>query len=67
MAKKIRKSQEDEVIAMLKREGFRELSQSDIEKEPYKSIYSMPICFEKEKKTPRKNPLSKSKIAGIEG
>lgn len=50
MAKKIKKSQEDEVIAMLKREGFHELRESDIEKEPYKSIYSLPECFEKEKK-----------------
>ena len=51
MAKKIRKSQEEEVVEMLKREGFRELSQSEIKKEPYKSIYKMPGCFEKDKKT----------------
>jgi hypothetical protein len=50
MAKKIRKSQEEEVTEMLKREGFRELSPSEIKKEPYKSIYKMPVCFEKDKK-----------------
>jgi hypothetical protein len=38
MAKKIRKSQEEEVVEMLKRECFRELSKSGIKKEPYKSI-----------------------------
>ena len=50
MAKKVRKSQEEEVIEMLKREGFRELSKSEIQKEPYKSIYKMPKCFEEEER-----------------
>lgn len=50
MAKKIRKSQEEKVIEMLKREGFRELSESEIQKEPYKSIYNTPECFDKDKK-----------------
>ena len=59
MAKKIRKSQEDEVVAMLKREGFRELHKNEIEKEPYKSIYRLPECFEKEKKGSRRKALSK--------
>jgi hypothetical protein len=59
MAKKIRKSQEDEVVEMLKREGFRELSQSDIEKEPYKSIFKLPECFEKTSKGQRKHHISK--------
>ena len=45
MAEKIRKSQEEKVIKMLKREGFRELTEKDLEKEPYKSIYRMPECF----------------------
>ncbi len=62
MAKKIRKSQEEEVIAMLKREGFHELRKSDIEKEPYKSIYSLPECFKKEKKELQKNHSFKAKI-----
>ncbi len=49
MAEKIRKSQEEKVIEMLKREGFRELSEKDLEMEPYKSIYSMPECSSKER------------------
>ena len=54
MAKKIRKSQEEEVIEMLKREGFRELSKGEVQKEPYKSIYKMPECFESEKRVASK-------------
>jgi len=50
MAKKTRKSQEEKVIEMLKREGFRELSKSEIRKEPYKSISKMPECFKKDNK-----------------
>ena len=48
MVEKIRKSQEEKVIEMLKREGFRELSEKDLQKEPYKYIYEMPACFRKE-------------------
>jgi len=51
MAKKIRKSQEEKVIEMLKREGFQELSKGEIQKEPYKSICKMPECFKKDKKS----------------
>jgi hypothetical protein len=49
MAKKIRKSQEEEIIQVLKREGFKEVNEKDLQKEPYKSIYALPDCFEKEK------------------
>lgn len=42
---KIRKTQEEEVIELLEREGFRELSDKEVQKEPYKSIYAMPTCF----------------------
>ena len=49
MAKKIRKSQEEEIIQILKREGFKELNEKDLQKEPYKSIYALPDCFTKEK------------------
>ncbi len=45
MAEKIRKSQEEQVIQMLKREGFRELKEKEIQVEPYRSIYAMPECF----------------------
>jgi hypothetical protein len=48
MAKKIRKSQEEEIIQILKREGFRELNEKDLQKEPYKSIYALPDCFSKD-------------------
>ncbi len=51
MARKIRKSQEEEVIVMLKKEGFKELSEAEIAKEPYKSIYALPDCFKEEKET----------------
>ncbi len=45
MAGKIRKTQEEEVIQMLNREGFRELSKKEVEKEPYKTLYRLPECF----------------------
>ena len=45
MDTKIRKTQEEEVIELLKREGFRELSEDEIKMEPYKSIYKLPECF----------------------
>ncbi len=45
MAEIIRKTQEEEVILMLKREGFRELSKQEVEKEPYKTFYERPECF----------------------
>ena len=50
MAKKIRKTQEEEIIQVLKREGFKELNEKDLQKEPYKSIYTLPDCFSKEEK-----------------
>jgi len=37
---------------MLKREGFRELSKKEIQKEPYKSIYRLPECFDENTGTP---------------
>ena len=42
---KIRKTQEEKVIELLEREGFREISDEEIQKEPYKSIYTIPACF----------------------
>ena len=59
MVKKIRKSQEEEILQVLKREGFKELNEKDLQKEPYKSIYALPDCFAKEKNPkpgPHKNP-----------
>ena len=49
MAKKIRKSQEEEIIQVLKREGFKEINEKDLQKEPYKSIYALHDCFTKDK------------------
>jgi hypothetical protein len=46
MAKKIRLTQEDEVIRLLNREGFREISSEELLREPYKSFAKMPDCFE---------------------
>ena len=48
MAKKIRKSQEEEILQVLAREGFQELTEKDLEKEPYKSIYALPDCFSRD-------------------
>ena len=45
MVEKVRQTQEEEVIKMLKREGFRELSETEIKEEPYKSLFSLPDCL----------------------
>jgi len=45
MAKKIRLTQEEEVIRLLNREGFREISSEELLQEPYKSLIKMPDCF----------------------
>jgi acyl-[acyl carrier protein]--UDP-N-acetylglucosamine O-acyltransferase len=50
MAERIRKTQEEQVIEMLKREGFRELKEKEIQREPYKSIYATPECFREDDK-----------------
>lgn len=47
MIKKTKLTQEEEVIRMLKREGFRELTKEEIKRKPYKSIYKRPVCFKK--------------------
>ncbi len=49
MAKKIRRTQAEEVIRMLKREGFKEVPKKEIAEEPYKTIYSLPDCFKASK------------------
>ena len=59
MAKKIRKSQEEEVISMLKKEGFKEMSEAEIAKEPYKSIYALPDCFKQGKERTKSPPHAK--------
>lgn len=47
MAKKIRPTEEDEIIKILKKEGFKEVSNKALCKEPYKSIAKLPSCFKK--------------------
>jgi len=59
MAKKIRKSQEEEVISMLKKEGFKEMSEAEIAKEPYSSIYALPDCFKQGKETIKSSPAKR--------
>jgi hypothetical protein len=59
MAKKIRKTQEEEVISMLKKEGFKEMSEAEIAKEPYKSIYALPDCFRQRKETTKSSPAKR--------
>ena len=59
MAKKIRKSQEEEVILMLKKEGFKELSEAEIAREPYKSIYALPDCFKQGKEATKSPPAKR--------
>jgi hypothetical protein len=44
MAEKIRKTQEEEIIEVLKREGFQEVPESELSKEPYKSYFTWPEC-----------------------
>ena len=46
MAKKMRLTQEEEVVRLLKREGFREILSEELSQEPYKSLAKMPDCFE---------------------
>ena len=49
MAKKVRQTQEEEIVNVLQKEGFRELTEKEIKKEPYKSIAKAPLCFKKAK------------------
>jgi hypothetical protein len=59
MARKIRKAQEEEVILMLKKEGFKELSEAEIANEPYKSIYALPDCFKQGSETTKSPPAKR--------
>ena len=59
MAKKIRPTEEEEVVAMLKREGFRELTKEEIRKPQYRSLVELPECFE-----PRSKKVARGKNKG---
>jgi hypothetical protein len=60
MVTTVRKTQEEEVVEMLKREGFRELSKSEIQREPYKTIYKLPECFKKNKQKKQQGTTANS-------
>ena len=51
MAERVRKTQEEEIVDILNKEGFEELSQDEVKKAPYKSIYFLPDCI-KDRKAP---------------
>ena len=51
MAKKMRLTQEEEIIRLLNREGFKEIPSEELLKEPYKSFVKMPDCFERKLST----------------
>ena len=59
MANKIRNSQEEEVISMLKKEGFKEMSEAEIANEPHKSIYALPDCFKQGKEIAKSSPAKR--------
>ena len=46
MAKRRRRTQAEEVIRMLEREGFTEIPPEKIKEEPYRTIYALPSCFD---------------------
>jgi hypothetical protein len=52
MAERVRPSQEEEIIEMLEREGFEELTEQEVGEEPYRSIYMLPECFKPEQPAP---------------
>ena len=45
MAERVRPSQEEEIVEILLKEGFEELTEQEVSEEPYKSIYRLPECF----------------------
>ena len=44
MVRKKRKTQEEEILEVLEREGFTEVPENELKREPYKSISSWPEC-----------------------
>ncbi len=55
MVNKMRQTQEEEILQMLEREGFIELTEKELQKEPYKSIYALPDCFDSDKESQSDN------------
>jgi hypothetical protein len=65
MVKRLRRTQAEEVIRMLKREGFTEIPPERIKEEPYRTIYALPSCFEEsgKKRTRQRATQVKDKAA----
>jgi len=65
MVKRPRRTQAEEVIRMLKREGFTEIPPEKIKEEPYRTIYALPSCFKESGKkcTRRRATQVKDKVA----
>ena len=42
------------ILANLKKEGFRELDQKEVKKQPYRTIYSLPECMKEKRKMKNK-------------
>jgi len=52
--KKIRKTQEEEIIAILKKEGFREVSEHEITASPSRYFFEFPECIKEDSKKQHK-------------
>ena len=65
MVRRPRRTQAEEVIRMLKREGFTEIPPEKIKEEPYRTIYALPSCFDEpgKKCTRRRATQVKDKAA----
>jgi len=61
MVKRTRRTQAEEVIRMLKREGFTEIPPEKIKEEPYRTIYALPSCFEESGKKRTRRPATEVK------
>ena len=65
MVKRRKRTQAEEVIRMLKREGFTEIPPEKIKEEPYRTIWALPSCFDEpgRKSTKRRATQVKDKAA----
>ncbi len=55
MAKPKRLTEEEEILIVLKREGFTEIPAEKIKEEPYRSLYTLPDCFKEMNKKKVRN------------
>ena len=65
MAKRRRRTQAEEVIGMLKREGFVEIPPEKIKEEPYRTIYALPSCFDEPARKRTRRPEMRVKESSI--